>query len=141
MRILDRKLGVDSEITRTVLVQPVDKRGAIRWEEFPYSGPSLDNVDTSPVPSARFGTIDSPLNNTKLMTSLQKDFSDWVFRNSSVRARANQALKVYAGPDVSQADFVRACADAARDARDAEIAKKTAQLDRQLKTLRRQTYA
>jgi uncharacterized protein DUF87 len=135
VRILDRKLGVDSELTRTVLVQPVDKRGAIRWEEFPYNGPSLNDVDTSPVPSARFGTIDSPLNNTKLMTSLQKDFSDWVFRNSSVKARANQTLKVYAGPDVSQADFIKACAEAARDARDAEIAKKTAQLDRQLKTL------
>jgi len=107
----------------------------VRWEENPYSGTALDQIDTSPVPGARFSTIDSPLNNTKLMTSLQKDFSDWVFRNSSVRARANQALKVYAGPDVSQADFVRACAEAARDARDAEIAKKTAQLDRQLKTL------
>jgi len=135
VRILDRKLGVDSEITRSVLVQSVDKRGVVRWEENPYSGTPLDQIDTSPVPGARFGTIDSPLNNTKLMTSLQKDFSDWVFRNSSVKARANQVLKVYAGPDVSQADFVRACAEAARDARDAEIAKKTAQLDRQLKTL------
>ncbi|MCI0549503.1 MAG: hypothetical protein L0287_00965, partial [Anaerolineae bacterium] len=135
VRILDRKLGVDSEITRSILVKSVDKRGVVRWDENPYSGPSLDSIDTSPVPGARFSTIDSPLNNTKLMTSLQKDFTDWVFRNSSVRARANQALKVYAGPDVSQADFIRACADAARDARDAEIAKKTAQLDRQLKTL------
>jgi hypothetical protein len=135
VRILDRKLGVDSEMTRSVLVQNVDKRGVVRWEENPYSGTPLDQIDTSPVPGARFSTIDSPLNNTKLMTSLQKDFSDWVFRNSSVKARANQALKVYAGPDVSQADFVRACAEAARDARDAEIAKKTAQLDRQLKTL------
>jgi hypothetical protein len=69
------------------------------------------------------------------MTALQKDFTDWAFRNSSVRARANQVLKVFAGPDVSQADFMRACADAARAARDAEIAKKTAPLDRQLKTL------
>src|SRR5215207_9861382 len=135
VRILDRKLGVDSETTRSVLVQNVDKRGVVRWEENPYSGTPLDQIDTSPVPGARFGTIDAPLNNTKLMTTLQKDFSDWVFRNSSVRARANQALKVYAGPDVSQADFVRACAEAARDGRDAEIAKKTAQLDRQLKTL------
>jgi chromosome segregation ATPase len=69
------------------------------------------------------------------MTSLQKDFTDWVYRTSSVKARANQALKVFAGPDVSQAEFMKACAEAARDARDAEIAKKTATLDRQLKTL------
>ncbi|HEY4491608.1 MAG TPA: hypothetical protein VI958_06375 [Acidobacteriota bacterium] len=68
------------------------------------------------------------------MTALQKDFTDWVFRNSAVKARANQALKVFAGPDVSQAEFMTACAEAAREARDAEIAKKTATLDRQIKT-------
>jgi len=135
VRILDRKLGVDSEIARTALVTSLEKRSSIRWDDQVYMGPSLDNVDTTPDPSARFGTIDSPLNDTKLMTSLQKDFADWVHRNSSVKARANQALKVYAGPDVSQAEFMRACADAAREARDVEIAKKTATLDRQLRTL------
>jgi hypothetical protein len=36
---------------------------------------------------------------------------------------------------VSQADFMKACADTARDSRDIEIAKKTATIDRQLKTL------
>lgn len=135
IHILDRKHGVDSEITRAALVKTPEKRGAIRWEEHLLSPAILDAIDTSPVPAARFSSIDSPLNDVKLMTALQKDFTDWVFRNSSVKARANQALKVFAGPDVSPADFMRACADAARDARDAEIEKKTAQLDRQLRSL------
>lgn len=135
VRILDRKHGVDSEITRTALVKSPEKRGSARWGDHPIASHVLDNMDSSPVPSARFSTIDSPLNDVKLMTAMQKDFTDWVFRNSSVKARANQTLKVFAGPDVSQAEFMRACADAAREARDAEIAKKTAQLDRQLKTL------
>src|SRR3546814_7189028 len=65
VRILDRKLGVDSEIVRTALVNQLEKRGSVRWEDFIYAGPSLENVDTSPVPSARFGTVDSPLNDTK----------------------------------------------------------------------------
>lgn len=135
VRILDRKLGVDSEIVRTALVSTLEKRGSIRWEDYLYNGPALDNIDTTSVPSARFGTIDSPLNDTKLMTSLQKDFTDWVYRTSSVKARANQALKVFAGPDVSQAEFMTACAEAAREARDAEIAKKTGTIDRQIKTV------
>jgi hypothetical protein len=135
VRILDRKLGVDSEVARTVLVNAPEKRGSIRWEDYMYAGPSLDNVDTTSVPSARFGSIDAPLNDTKMMTALQKDFTDWVYRTSMVKARANQALKVFAGPDVSQAEFMKACAEAARDARDAEIAKKTATIDRQIKTL------
>ncbi|HEU4744367.1 MAG TPA: DUF87 domain-containing protein [Anaerolineales bacterium] len=135
VRILDRKHGVDSEVTRAVLVKSPEKRGSVRWEEHPLRTQVLDSLETSPAPSTRFSSIDAPLNDVKLMTTLQKDFTDWVFRNSSVKARVNQALKVFAGPDVSPAEFMKACADAAREARDAEIDKKTAQLDRQLKSL------
>jgi uncharacterized protein DUF87 len=135
VHMIDRKHGVDSEIARTVLVKSPEKRGTVRWQDHPLGGDVLNQLETSPMPSARFSTIDAPLNDVKLMTALQKDFTDWVFRNSSVKARANQALKVFAGPDISQAEFMKACAEAARDARDAEIAKKTAQVDRQLKTL------
>jgi hypothetical protein len=133
VHLLDQKHGVDSQITRTVLVKSPEKRGSIRWEDFPFNV-DQDSIDTSPAPSVRFSSIDAPLNDVKLMTALQKDFADWVYRNSSVKARANQTLKVFAGPDVSQAEFMKACADAAREARDAEIAKKTATLDRQIKT-------
>ncbi len=135
VRILDRKLGVDSEVTRAAFVPSLEKRGSVRWDEHLFNSQALEDVDTSPAPSSRFGTIDAPLNDAKLMTALQKDFADWVLRNSSVQARANQALKVFAGPDVSRAEFMKACSDAAANARDSEIAKKTAQIDRQLKTL------
>ena len=135
IRVLDRKLGVDSEFTRAALVTTLEKRGSVRWDDYESNGQILENIETSPVPGARFGTIDSPLNDSKLMTAIHKDFSDWVLRNSSVQARANATLKVFAGPDVSQADFMRACAEAAREMRDKEIAKQTSQMDRQLKTL------
>lgn len=135
IRVLERKLGVDSEFTRAALVTTLEKRGSVRWDDYASNGQMLENVETTPGPGARFGTIDSPLNDSKLMTAIQKDFVDWVLRNSSVQARANSALKVFAGPDVSQADFMRACAEAAREMRDKEIAKQIAPIDRQLKTL------
>jgi chromosome segregation ATPase len=53
----------------------------------------------------------------------------------TVTAKANESLKVFAGPDVSQAEFIRACAETARQGRDAEIEKKSAQFDRRLKVL------
>ena len=134
VRVLDRKLGVDSEVLRAALVATLEKRGSVRWEDY-ISGNAIANIEPAPVPGARFTTLDAPLNDPKLMTALQKDFVDWVLRNSSVKARANTALKVFAGPDVSQADFMRACADAARDLRDKEITKQAAAIDRQLKTL------
>ena len=135
IRILDRKLGVDTEMTRKAVVSALEKRGTVRWEDHVTTGKPMDNVDTTPAPSAKFSTIDAPLNDSKLMTALQKDFTDWVFRNSSVTARANQALKVFAGPDVTQAEFMTACADAARALRDKEFEKLAAKLDRQIASL------
>jgi polyhydroxyalkanoate synthesis regulator phasin len=44
-------------------------------------------------------------------------------------------LGVFATPEVSQADFMEACADAARDARNADLAKATGTLDRQIAAL------
>lgn len=135
VRLLDRKYGVDSEINRAALVDALDRRGIVRWDDFTYNGLTLDRIDTMPAASARFGIIDAPYNDSKIMNALQKDFTDWVFRNSSVTARANTALKVFAGPDVSQAEFMKACAESARDARDAEIEKKTTAIEKKIKSL------
>jgi uncharacterized protein DUF87 len=135
VRVLDRKLGVDSELVRAVLVDNLEKRGSVRWDDFAANGPALEKAEQTPVPGTKFSTIDSPLNDTKLMTALQKDFADWALRTSSVKARANTALKVFAGPDVSQAEFMRACADTARELRDKDIAKQAGTVDRQLKAL------
>ncbi|MEW6285907.1 MAG: DUF87 domain-containing protein [Chloroflexota bacterium] len=135
VRFLDRKLGVDSEIIRAALVQTLDKRTALRWEDHLLDASALENVETFPVPSSRFDALDAPLNDPRLLAALQRDFTDWVLRTTSVQARANETLKVYAGPDVSRAEFMRACAEAASQKRDAEIAKAVASLDRQLKAL------
>jgi len=135
VRVIDRKLGVDSEVARAALVTTPEKRGSVSWDDYTFTSQAFENVETAPAPSARFDTIDAPLNDTKLMAALQKDFADWALRNSSVKARANTALKVFAGPDVSKAEFMRACAEAASDARDKDIAKQATQFDRQIKSL------
>lgn len=136
VRLLDRKLGVDSEINRAALVDTVDKRGVVRWDEFSRAGLPLDRVETQPQPGARFETPEAPLVDARLLAALQKDFIDWVFRTTTINARANEALKIYAGPDVTAADFRTACADAARSARDKELSKLTASIDRQIAVIR-----
>jgi DNA repair exonuclease SbcCD ATPase subunit len=66
---------------------------------------------------------------------LRDDFRDWVYRESQVVVRTNEALKIYAGPDVSAAEFRRLCAQAAREGRDAEREKVTASYDRKMDRL------
>jgi hypothetical protein len=135
VRFLDRKYGVDAEVTRAALVSSPERRGSLRWEEYVYAGGSLDRMDTTPAPSARFDVLAATMTDAKLVTALQKDFVDWVYRSTSVKARANEALKVYGGPDVSAAEFMKACSDAASQGRDAEVEKQAAKIDKQIATL------
>jgi hypothetical protein len=90
VRILDRKLGVDSQITRAALVQIIDKRAALRWENHAINSHILETIETFPVPSSRFEAIDRAPQRPQAHVCLQKDFADWVFRTSSVQARATR---------------------------------------------------
>jgi hypothetical protein len=135
VRFLDRKYGVDTELQRAALVTDPDKRGVVRWENHFYSNFPAKKVEETPAPQARFSTLDAPLNESRQMKALERDFVDWIYRSVTVTARANEALKVYAGPDVSQAEFMKACAETARDERDEEIEKESAQFDRKIKSL------
>jgi hypothetical protein len=135
VRLLDRRYNLDLQQVKSVLVPAPDKRGVIRWDDFVHAIPDEKAMDPAADPQARFAPLEPPLSDAKLLAALQKDFTDWAYRSSKAVIRANQALGVFATPEVSQADFMKACADAARDARDAEMAKATAALDRQIKAL------
>ncbi len=135
VRFLERKYGVDAETGKAALVTTPDKRGVVRWDDFLAHLPPDDEMDPSAAPGSRFASLDAPLSDARLMANLQRDFADWAFRTSKLTVRTNQALGLYATPDVSQAEFIKACADAARQQRDAEIARATATIDRQIKTL------
>lgn len=123
VRFLDRRYNLDYELKRTVLVSEPDRRGAVRWDN--YSADPVDprRLDDQPAPEARFAPYDAPLNDLKAMTALQKDFLDWAYRTGRISVRANDALKQYAGPEVSEQEFKAACADAARRAFEDEARK------------------
>jgi hypothetical protein len=135
VRYLDRKYSLDMQQLKSALVTTPDRRGVIRWDDFIAPVPDEKALDPAPAPQARFATLDQPLSDGKLMAALQKDFADWVYRTSKIAIRSNQALGVFATPEVSQAEFMKACADAARQARDAEASKATGALDKKIAAL------
>ena len=135
VRFLDRKYGVDAEAPRAALVEKPDRRGVVRWEDYFFNKFPTKAVERMPAPQARFSVLDAPLNDSRQMNALKRDFTDWIYRSVTVTAKANEALKVYAGPDVSKAEFMSACAETAREAREAEIEKKSEQIDRKIKSL------
>jgi DNA repair exonuclease SbcCD ATPase subunit len=94
-----------------------------------------DTLDDKPDPRARFGSLEAPLSEAKTMKSMESDFLDWNYHNSSVIVRANEDLDIYCGPQVSQAEFRTLCSDAAREKREAELNKVADRFDKKIDTV------
>ncbi|MBK8985456.1 MAG: DUF87 domain-containing protein [Chloroflexi bacterium] len=123
VRFLNRKYNLDTDSKRAALVLATDDRGVVRWQE--HETPPLDGraLDPQPAPQARFAELPRALQDARTIAALNTDFVDWVYRNAQVTVRANETLKVYAGPEVSEAQFARLCVDAADALLDAELDK------------------
>jgi hypothetical protein len=134
-RFLNRKYNLDSEVTRTALVVEPDRRGVVRWENHLARPVDPDRLDRQADPQARFAALAAPLNDARLLTDMERDFVDWVYRASQIKVWANESLKVYAGPEVSPAEFRTQCAEAARAQRDAELAKVEREFERKLEAI------
>jgi hypothetical protein len=131
-RFFNRKYNLDYEDRRSVLVPDPDRRGMVHWEDYPAADLDEKAFDRKPLPQARFAALDLPLSDSKLLTALSKDFLDWAYRTSEVVVKANETLKVYAGPEVTQADFRRLCSDAAKGSLDAESKKVSETYDKRV---------
>jgi hypothetical protein len=122
VRFLNRTYDLDFEMKHAALVSKPDRRGMVRWEDFIVE-PLVDEFEAEPVSQARYKMLENPLSEARLLTAMRKDFQDWVFQKSEVKIRVNEPLEIYAGPDISQAEFRTRCSEAARKLLDAEVKK------------------
>ncbi len=135
VRYANRKYNLDTAQVLTALAREVNQRGLVRWEEYQSAAVDAAVLESRPAAEARFEQPGAPLNDPKALSTLEKDFQEWAYRTARVAVRANEALKVYAGPEVSQAEFRRLCAEAAREGRDAEAGKISAAFDKKRDSL------
>ena len=132
IRFMQRKYNLDHEQTETALVLEADRRGTARWADWLTRRIAPKSMDRNPAPQSSFDTLEAPFNDGRTLRSLKTDFIDWNYRNIEVSVRANETLKVFAGPEVSQSEFRRMCAEAARSSRDAEMDKVEASYETKL---------
>jgi len=135
VRFLNRAYDLDYEVRQAVRAADIDARGRVRWEEHLVPASDEKSFERLADPSARFAALEAPLNDARLMDDMQKDFIDWAYRTVKVTVRANEILKIYAGPQTSQADFRKLCAEAARQQRDVEINKVSDTYEKKIDTL------
>ena len=126
------------ELNREVASLPLEARGrSVEWDDFPWQGYSRGQLTGAPLPGAQYAPLPAWLSDARQISGLQQDFIEWVYRNATLRIRANEKLKVYAGPEVSTAQFREMCAEAARQAMQAEISKVDAVYQKKLSDLER----
>jgi hypothetical protein len=135
-RLYNPKYKLDIDTYKTTLIENPDRRGVVRWDNYLTERIDTAKFDQAPDPQARFAPIEAPMNDTRLMNSLEKDFLEWAYRTTQVTVRANESLKLYAEPETSEGDFRTQCANAARLASEAEQKKVSTTYDSKLRTLK-----
>lgn len=136
VRFLNRRLNLDHILQKAVLVNEPVRKGTVRWERFVILPLAQTDLDDAPVTKARFALLEEPFSDAKTMAALQKEFVEWVYRTSQVVIRAQETLKIYAGPQVTQAKFRQMVSEAARQRRDQELQKALQSFDRRIEALK-----
>ena len=132
IRVINRKYGLNLDLQRTAVIPEPDDRGMVRWEDF-LTGPVDDReFERMGVGDGRYADLLEPFVDAKIMRALKNDFTDWVYRGTEIEVKANETLKVYAGPDVSEADFATMCQKAAEEKMAVEAKKAAAAYDKKI---------
>ncbi|MCA9865074.1 MAG: ATP-binding protein [Anaerolineae bacterium] len=135
VHLTNAKYALNTDTIWTALIYEAELTPPIRWED--NHNPPVDDrkLDRAPVSDARFASLGGPLADAKLLRALETDFIDYIVRNGAVTIRANDKLKVYGGPEMSDADFAQLCEDAADDLMQAELDKVKARFETKLKSV------
>ncbi|MFK7802748.1 MAG: DUF87 domain-containing protein [Anaerolineae bacterium] len=135
VRYNQRKYNVNMEKAISLMIEEPDRRGFVDWDDYlnPDAAPiNEDDMDRRPDNDAHFGELEAPLSDSKLFSSMKKDFVDWAYRGAEIMVRANEALKVFSGPDIDQETFEKMCAEAAKKQAMVEYEKVSAQYDKKI---------
>jgi DNA helicase HerA-like ATPase len=132
IRIVKRKYDLDIEMRRTALVIELDRRGAIRWENWQSADVDHSDLDNQPLPGVGFDSLDDPFSDGRRLKSLERDFQEWLYRTTEVMVRANETLDVYASDETSAEAFAILCADAAKERSQMEMDKVSDSYSRKL---------
>ena len=134
VQLTNARYNLNTSMVWTALIVEPEPSAVIRWEDN-HNPPVNDRkIDRAPIRDARFAALGGPLADAKQLRALEANFVDYVVRNGAVNVRANDKLKVFAGPDISDAEFDKLCEDAADDLMQVELDKVKARFETKLRS-------
>ncbi len=135
VRFQKRNYNLDHDLTVTSLVYEPGRQGRVDWEEWKRELVDPKELDRKPEPDARFFELAAPFSDGSALRDLETDFKDWIYHEVTVAVRANEELDVFAGPQISQGEFRKLCAEKAREEIEEEKEKVEESYDRKLDTI------
>ncbi|MHC1739574.1 MAG: ATP-binding protein [Anaerolineaceae bacterium] len=115
--------------------------GLIHWENMTITPVDPTKLASQPQPNAAYHIVPNWLSDQARVTAMGKDFLDWVFRSATIKIKANNLLKVYAGPEVSQDAFKMQCSQAIQSAMQVDVDKVNQTYDTKITALQNKIEA
>jgi hypothetical protein len=133
LRFFDKKRGIDKSTSHWVVTPKPNRLNQIDWHEIKFVKPNTiysrplysdDNIVYDQIPD-QFNTI-------KEIKKIQKEFSEYLYRDKKYVIGTHPDLEIYQNQHESRADFMVKVRQAAREKRDNEIDKLERKYDTQL---------
>jgi hypothetical protein len=122
VRYTSRQYNIDTSRKVAAVVEDPGS-GLIHWEDLSLPAVDPKKLSAQPQPGAVYTIVPGWLNDKSKLSDMSKDFLDWIYRSCTLKVKANNLLKVYAGPEITAEAFKQQCLQAVSTAMQAELDK------------------
>lgn len=134
VRYLERKYNIQTMQKKSVLVE--DETGRmIRWDDHLINPVAQNLLEHSALPETNYQQLPVWMVDPKTLKILQSDFEDWIYRTDNLTIRSCESLKLYAGPEVSEAEFKAQIQEAIKTELGLEVEKVKATYEKKITAL------
>lgn len=130
VRYQDRKANLFTARYYNYRIDDLPRSGLIHWDEYAADPIDTRNLSSEPFGNAVYGDPSAGLTDSKRITALKKEMVDALYNTARLSIAFNPTLKLYADPDADPGAFQAQAVQAAREQRDAEIDKVTANFEK-----------
>lgn len=135
VRFQDRKTNLYTGRYFCYRIPNLERTGLIRWEEYQANPVDTKSLSTTPIANALFGEPATGLTDPKRLAALKGELTDLLYNTARLKIPQNPTLKIFGNPDADASEFYAQCAQLAREQRDAEVDKITAQFEKAMDKL------
>jgi hypothetical protein len=139
VRYQDKRSGVYFAQHYAYRIHDLDRVGLIHWDEYANQPVDTRSISASPlVEQALYGNLTSGLSDSRRISTLRRELVDMIYNTKRMKVPFNPTLKIYGDISGDPNSFQAQVIQGARERRDAEADKITAQFEKQMDRLTEQ---